>query len=87
MYQSNTISTIQRALSVLSFLEGCGLGHSNLVDQQTNTALGDNIGHRVSQLNKNHHVATTDSKHGKYVDNWVPVSVREKWQHMSVCAS
>merc|ERR1712076_6958 len=43
----------------------------DLVDQDPNTALRDDVGHGVTELNGDHRLGATDVHHGEQIDHWV----------------
>merc|ERR1711865_26362 len=48
-----------------------GLGEGDLVNEQSNTALGNDVGHAVTNLDRHHSRRCASAKHGEQVDNWV----------------
>ena len=67
---NSVFSTVQRCFLV-SFFHGGRLGNSDLVNHQTNTALGDDVRDRVTQLDEHHNVGSGDAQHGEDVDDRV----------------
>merc|ERR1711972_1154728 len=43
----------------------------DLVDQDPNTALRDDVGHGVTELNGDHRLGATYVQHGEQIDHWV----------------
>merc|ERR1719502_2382444 len=48
-----------------------GLGVSDLVDHKANTALGDDVGDAVADLDGDNRLGSGDAQHWEQVDNWV----------------
>merc|ERR1712023_627372 len=48
-----------------------GLGISDLVDDEANTALGDDVRHAVANLDGHNSLGGIDSKHWEEVHDWV----------------
>merc|ERR1719399_955907 len=49
----------------------CRLGVGNLVDDEANTALGDDVRNAVANLDVDNRAASTEANHWEQVDNWV----------------
>lgn len=69
---------IQGSFFAVARLEGNALGGSNIEDQKTDNALGDNISNTVSQLNGNNGRITGQTKHGEQINNGVTVIERSQ---------
>merc|ERR1711865_266408 len=65
------IRSVQRCLFTGSDLDGSGLGHGDLINHETNTTLGDNIRHTVSQLDVDLDRIPLNAEHGEDVDDGV----------------
>jgi len=62
----------QRRLFTGTRFDGVGLRNGDCVDEQPNTAFGNDICNRVADLNHDNGAATCNAKHGENVHNRIP---------------
>lgn len=73
------VGSIQGSFLTVTRFEGNAFGRSNVVNQKTDTTLGNNIGDAVSQLNGDNDTGAGQTKHRENVDNRITVSKKGKW--------